>query len=76
MFWSTYVTWPKTDLGPCLNFPEQFNYAGLCIPIPSRLNIPVWFALVQDYKDSVICDFLEFGWPLGYTSQTLPLFHL
>ena len=26
--------------------------------------------------DSVICDFLEFGWPLGYTNQTLPVFDL
>ena len=43
---------------------------------PSRLNIPVWRALLQDYEDSVICDFLEFGWPLGYTNQTLPVFDL
>ena len=41
-----------------------------------RLNIPVWRALLQDYEDSVICDFLEFGWPLGYTNQTLPVFDL
>ena len=54
----------------------QFNYTGLRIPIPSQLNIPVWHALLQDYEDSVICDFLEFGWPLGYTSQTLPVFDL
>ena len=51
-------------------------YTGLCIPVPSQLNIPVWRTLLQDYEDSVICDFLEFGWPLGYTNQTLPVFHL
>ena len=54
----------------------QFNCAGLRIPVPSRLNIPVWGALLQDYEDSIICNLLEFGWPLGYTSQTLPLFDL
>ena len=32
--------------------------------------------LLLDYEDSVICDFLEFGWPLGYTNQTLPVFDL
>ncbi|KAL9976009.1 hypothetical protein ACROYT_G013238 [Oculina patagonica] len=40
------------------------------------MNIPVWRALLQDYEDSVICDFLEFGWPLGYTNQTLSVFDL
>ena len=54
----------------------QFNYTGICIPVPSQLNIPAWRTLLQDYEDSVICDFLEFGWPLGYTNQTLPVFHL
>ena len=41
----------------------QPNYTGLRIPVPSRLNIPVWRALLRDYEDSVICEFLEFGWP-------------
>jgi len=45
----------------------QFNCSGLRIPVPIRLNIPVWRDLLQEYKDHVICDFLEFGWPLGYT---------
>ena len=54
----------------------QFNYTGLRFPVPPRLNIPVWRALLQGYEDRVICDFLEFGWPLGYTNQTLPVFEL
>ena len=55
---------------------EQFTFTGLRLPVTSRLNIPVWRALLQDYEDRVICDFLEFGWPLGYTNQTLPVFDL
>ena len=39
----------------------QPNYTGLRIPVPSRLNIPVWCALPRDYEDSVICEFLKFG---------------
>ena len=54
----------------------QFNYTGLRLPVPSRLNIPVWRALLQDYEDRVICNFLEFGRPLGYNNQTLPVFDL
>ena len=54
----------------------QFNYTWLRLPVPSRLNITVWCTLLQGYEDRVICDFLEFGWPLGYTNQTLPVFDL
>ena len=36
----------------------------------------MWRALLQGYEDRVICDFLEFGWPLGHTNQTLPVFDL
>ena len=75
-----YATHPATSSfvdAHCAVFSSgQFNYTGLRIPVPSRLNIPVWRALLQDYEDSVICDFLEFGWPLGYTNQTLPVFDL
>ena len=63
-----YATRPATSScvdAHCAVFSYgQFNYTGLRIPVPSRLNIPVWRALLQDYEDSVICDFLEFGWPL------------
>ena len=75
-----YATHPVTSSfvdAHCAVFSSgQFNYTGLRIPVPSRQNIPVWRALLQDYEDSVICDFLEFGWPLGYTNQTLPVFDL
>ena len=75
-----YATRPATSSfvdAHCAVFSSgQFNYTGLRIPVPSRLNIPVWHALLQDYEDFVICDFLEFGWPLGYTNQTLPVFDL
>ena len=36
----------------------KFNYTGLPRPVPSRLNIPVWRALLQDYEDRIIFDFL------------------
>lgn len=54
----------------------QPNYASVRLPVPSRLNTEVWRTLLRDYHDNVICDFLEFGWPLGYCSQTLPVFDL
>ena len=43
------------------------NYKGCCIPIPSnRLNISLWRELLIDYDDQIVCDFLEFGFPLDF----------
>ena len=55
---------------------SNYWYTGLRIPVPSFLNIPEWRVLLCDYEDSVICEFLEFPWPLGYNKQTLPVFNL
>ena len=50
-----YATRPATSSfvdAHCAVFScGQFNYTGLRIPVPSRLNIPVWRALLQDYED-------------------------
>jgi len=37
------------------------NYLVAKVPVPSTLNISTWRKLLQDYEDSVVCDFLEFG---------------
>lgn len=44
----------------------QPNYLSIHLPVPSRLNVQMWHDLLQDYPDNIICDFLEFGWPLGH----------
>ena len=36
----------------------------------------VWRTLLHDYHDNVICEFLEFGWPLRHSLPTLPVFDL
>ena len=52
------------------------NYSVARVPVPSTLNISTWRELLQDYEDSAVCDFLEFGWPVGFMSTTLPVFDL
>ena len=43
------------------------NYKGCRITLPfSKLNIPLWREWLVDYKDYVICEFLEFGFPLDF----------
>ena len=44
----------------------QPNYVSCRSPVPSRLNVPRWRQYLWNYQDSQICDFLEYGWPVGY----------
>lgn len=49
------------------------NYLSARIPLPHGLNMPVWRSYLQCYdQDPLLCDFLEFGWPINYTSDTPP----
>ena len=52
------------------------NYLVARVPEPSALNISVWRELLESYEDSVVCNFLEFGWPVGFVSTVLPVFDL
>ena len=52
------------------------NYQGTRLPVPSGLHIETWRDLLQDYHDNIICDYLLYGWPLGYFSDTLPVFYI
>ena len=44
----------------------QPNYVSCRLPVPSRLNVSCWREYLRNYKDAQICDFLEYGWPVGY----------
>ena len=48
------------------------NAFGCKIEVPSKLNIDKWRHYLADYPDKEICDFLQYGWPINYTSQTEP----
>ena len=52
------------------------NYLVARVPVPSTLNISTWRELLQAYEDSVVCEFLEFGWPVGFLPTVLPIFDL
>ncbi|KXJ18189.1 Alpha-1,6-mannosylglycoprotein 6-beta-N-acetylglucosaminyltransferase A [Exaiptasia diaphana] len=46
------------------------NYKGCRIPLKSNLQIPIWRNYLRTYEDRIVCDFLEFGWPVGYDYET------
>ena len=42
------------------------NFRGARLAVPTSLNLPLWRSLLSEYPDVGVCDFLEFGWPIGY----------
>lgn len=48
------------------------NFMSARIPIPSAINIPAWRYLLKDYSDNIICEYLEYGWPIGYQTDAWP----
>ena len=47
----------------------RYNFEGCRIPLKSNLNIDYFRCMLYGYKDEAICDFLEFGFPLGYVGK-------
>jgi len=50
-----------------------YNFEGCRIPVITALNIPCWREWLSrsEWKDEGLCDFLEFGWPLGVNKRVL-----
>ena len=49
------------------------NYIGERITIPSGLNIKAWRALLKDYHNQQLPDFLESGWLVDFTADAPPV---
>ena len=44
----------------------RYNFEGCRFPLKTNLKIDFFRFMLHDYEDTSICDFLEFGFPLGY----------
>ena len=53
------------------NFPQP-NAFGAKIPVSSQLRISVWRHYLTDFANQDVVEFLQFGWPINYTSSVLP----
>ena len=51
------------------------NFLGCKLPVPSGFKIPVWRNKLQGtgWPDKYICDMLEYGFPVGYCADILPV---
>ena len=47
----------------------RYNFEGCKIPLKSNLNIDYFRFMLYGYEDEAICDFLEYGFPLGYMGK-------
>ena len=49
------------------------NFHQAQIPVPTKLHVPIWRALLLDYQvDPSLCDHIEYGFPVNYESPELP----
>lgn len=58
------------DLVKATNLP---NFVAAKVPVPSGLLVNNWVRLLSNYHDNKLCNFLYFGWPLGYLADTIPV---
>lgn len=76
--------WPKISAAAANKFPEFArsynditcvalpNFLGAKISVPSGLNIQKWRQYLSDYHDQSLCEFLQYGWPIGYRNARPP----
>ena len=55
---------------------NQPNAFGAKLLVPTSLLLPNWKTLLSNYSDSIVVDFLSYGWPINYTAPTFPALSL
>ena len=76
MFFASCGLLFSRDVRDFVTHTGEPHYLIARVPVPSALNIYKWRKLLQDYEDSVVSDFLEFGLPVGFMPTNLPNFDL
>ena len=56
-------------IASCHNQPNAF---GAKLLVPTSLLLTNWRTLLSNYSDKIVVDFLPYGWPINYTTSTLP----
>ena len=47
----------------------RYNFEGCKFPLKTNLRIDYFRFMLHGYEDECICNFLEFGFPLGYFGE-------
>lgn len=48
------------------------NFLGARIPLHTKLVLSAWNSYLLDYHDKLLCQYLTYGWPVGYLSDSPP----
>lgn len=77
-------TWPVLTTEVREQFPEFYalytkvkahnlpNFLGARISLKCDLDIKAWRRMLTNYHDHMLCEYLEFGWPVGYQAHLPP----
>ena len=53
-----------------VNTSNHYNFQLCRIPLPnSKLKFSVWYTKLRNYSDKVICDYLQFGFPIDFDNS-------
>lgn len=47
----------------------KFNYEGCKIPVNDKINIDFMRRMLRDYNDIAVCEFLQYGFPIGFVGN-------
>lgn len=76
--WPTVAEKARKEFPDFLNMYQTIkrtnapNFVIARIPVPSGLMVKEWEKRLADYHDRFLCDFLRFGWPIGYHAKVQP----
>ena len=59
-------TFEMLDIHKQVKLSGKHNFEGCRIPINAKINTDFMRNMLFDYKDKVVCDLLEFGFPLSF----------
>ena len=79
--------WPELDPIQWVQFPAYAklysavrrstlpNHLQARLTVPTDLHLDRWDALLKDYHDHELLEFLRYGWPVGFTASAPPPFN-
>jgi len=50
----------------------KYNFMGSRCSLPQPLHIPLWRQELRGYHDVGLVEYLQYGWPIGYTAPDFP----
>lgn len=56
----------KLEIHKLVRESGKFNYEGCRITVNDKIDVSFMRQMLRDYNDIAVCDFLQFGFPIGF----------